>query len=77
MVGEGRNRRTMRATGRNGARLCDGVCAVRGKILKNWHYYDTANVLAPFRGGVRITDGRKSMQSLKLVLYFSCLLSMI
>ena len=50
VVVEGRNRGTVRSTGRNYEHDWVMVFAVRGcKIVRNWHYYDTADILVALR----------------------------
>ncbi len=51
VIVEGRNRGTVRSTGRDYEHDWVMVFAVLGgKIVRNWHYYDTADVLVAFRG---------------------------
>ncbi len=51
VVVEERNRGAVRATGRKYGREWVMVFAVRGgKIVRNWHSYDTADILVAFSG---------------------------
>jgi ketosteroid isomerase-like protein len=51
VIVEGRNRFTVRSTGRNLEHDWVMVFKLRaGKIVRNWHYYDTGDVLVAIRG---------------------------